>query len=229
MKTINSTLRDLAKHSFGVVLLTGILAISGVASAKDLLGSLKGDSKTSEEKPAEQAPADVKGPMVNHFVTSYGSLLSAQMRFAEAFDLKDQVSLLSAERESLSSGAVDSSGLKKVKSTSETAQKEIDARMAEEKELSTEGKKTYTAGLLDYAKALLEASKTVKAAEQFTNAAKGNPQGLLSTEGRTASYVAKEAPGYASNLQSSSKLAISFAQRNKIEVPKEATSALDGM
>lgn len=209
---------------YSLTILAVILCVSGTASAQGFLSKLKGDS--AQSTPAADA---ANGPLLQHFQGSYSGLLTAQSQFAEAFELKDLAGGLAAEAKSLGAGTVDASTLKKVKSTSEAAQQQLDAQMAEEKVLSAEGRQAYGRGLSSYAVALFEGTKCVNDSQQFTSRTKSNPLTLLGGEGRAAAYVVKEVPGYLKNLQASSKAAMSYASRNKIEVPKDATSLLDGM
>ncbi len=234
-------LNTFSRRSLTLAILAGVLCVSGTASAQDPFEGLLGKRMGGDAQRTTQAidrlmggdaqrTTQASGPLLHHFQGSYSGLLTAQSRFAEAFGLKDEASKLAAEAKSLGSGPVDASTLEKVKSTSEEAQKLIDAKMAEEQELSVEGKKSYGIGLSSYAIALFEAAKTVEAGKQFAGRAQSNPLGaLLGGELGAAFYVIKEVPGYFTNLQASSSMAMSYANRNKIEVPKDATSMLDGM
>lgn len=198
------------------------------ANAQGFLNKLKAVvAPAADEQPSDNAVSG--SALVRSFVTSNTELLQAQEYFAEAFGLKDQAGLLRAERESLSSGVVDNSKLKKVRSTSEEAQRQLDIKMTEETELSTEGRVFYAKGFISLGAALLEGRKTLSNANQFAANSKRNPLTLLSAEGRSAGYVAKEAPGYFTNLKNSTTLAITYGTRNHIEAPADATSMLSEM
>ncbi len=213
-----------AVTSLALIVLIG----AGPVNAQGFMNKLKSSvAPTAGEQASD--PAVSGGALVQSFIMSNTELLQAQEHFAEAFGLKDQAGLLRAERESLSSGAVDNSKLKKVKSTSEEAQRQLDTKMAEESELSAEGRTFYSKGLISLTGALLEGRKTSSNAAQFTANAKSNPASLMSSEGRSAGYVAKEAPGYFTNLKSSTKLALAYGRHNKIDAPADATSMMDEM
>lgn len=208
--------------SASLALLT--LASVGTANAQGLLNRITSGTGTQVS-----APTISNGDLIQSFTTSRTHLLDAQANFMEAFDLKDEADLLRAERDALSSGTVDNSRLKKVESVSGEAQQKIDAKMAEESELSAEGREFYSAGLISLTAALLEGVKTAAAAEQFAANTKGNPMNLMSSEGRAAGYVAKEAPGYLVSLRKNTGMAIAYGRRNNIEAPADATSLMDGM
>lgn len=222
-----NTLTQIIRHATSSLTLLALVGV-GTASAQGFLDRLK-PAATPTEGDQPQPPTMTNDALILSFVTSQAHLLSAQANFLEAFDLKDDASLLRTERDSLSSGAVDNSKLKKIESISEEAQKKIDAKMAEEREISANGRELYSAGLINFTAALMEGVKTVEAAKQFVGSAKSNPLALLSNEARSAAYVAKEAPGYFINLKKSAGMAISYGKRNKIEAPADATSMMDDM
>jgi len=226
----NSTIRSIRCSALVAVLTVAVAAPADASSFLDKLKELNPiPQKTQpQEKDVELGdPAAQRDALTLSFATSYRHLLTAQMYFAEAFGLKDQASLLKAERDSLSSGAVDRSSLKKVKSTSVAAQKQINAKMDEEAELDAEGRELYAKGLLSYVQALATARETVILLKDFQESVRKRPWLLLNSQARAAAYVVKEAPGYFSNLNKSSRMALTYAKRNKIKVPKDATSLMD--
>lgn len=165
--------------------------------------------------------------MVGKFVESNGHVIGAQIKFAEAFGLQDQVALLQAEQKALASGATDTDAMKKTKAVSKDAQVAIDARMAEQPELTAESRVTYGEGLVSYIKGLAAARQTAQIAKSAASAF-GNPLSLVGNA-RAGAYVVKEAPDYFKTLQQSSRMAIEYGRRNNIEPPSDATSLLDGM
>ena len=96
---------------------------------KDLAGGATGSSSSSASAAAPDEAA--QEALVRRFVSSQSHSLQAQTSFARAFGLAEQVQLLEAERQALSSGSVNVDAMKKSVSVSEAAQAAIDERQAE--------------------------------------------------------------------------------------------------
>jgi hypothetical protein len=211
------------KDLLRVVFLTlGVLACS---SSYAQFGGLK---KLSGLGGGDEDASQGSGSLVTSFVESYQDVIQAQIYFATAFDLQDQVALLEAEQKSLSSGPTDGEGLEKVKSTSESVDRAIKERMEAQPELSEEGRESYTQGLFSYFSGLLGAKGVVDSARSTGMSLGGNPLSSLSGAG-SAAYVAKELPSYFSGLQSTGKMLLEYGSRNNVEAPSNATSLLNGV
>lgn len=166
------------------------------------------------------------GMVVGKFVESQSHIIAAQIKFAEAFDLQDQVTLLKAEQQALSAEQVDTSALKKSREVSDGAQEAIAARMQDQPQLDASGKSAYAEGLVSYGKGLLAAKLTLDAAQA---AGRSFGASSLSGTGRAAVYVTKESPGYFNSLRTSSKMIFEYGKRNDLSPPSDATSMLDGL
>ncbi len=200
------------------ILLAGVLAVLALPAHAQFGGMLGGKKETTEGATPEQ--------VVGKFVESQAQIIAAQIKFAEAFQLQDQVTLLQAEQQALSGDSVDTSALKKSREVSDGAQAAIAARMEEQPELDQAGKARYSEGLVAYAKGLLAAKQTVDMAQA---AGRSFGMGSLSGTGRAAAFVAKESPGYFKSLKDSSRMVFEYGKRNDIAPPSDATSLLDGM
>lgn len=205
------------------------------APAHAQLGKLKGlvGGATATEASAAGAPDEAaQDALVRRFVASQSHSLAAQTSFAKAFGLAEQVQLLEAERQALSSGAVDVSKMKKSVSVSEAAQAAIDERVAAQPELSAESKQYYTDGLVSLLASAAEGQKLSGEANNFASGMKNLGPAQLATVGRklvAGAWVAKESPGYLKGLYDTSKSAMTFARASKIKVPGNADSMLDGL
>lgn len=164
--------------------------------------------------------------VVGKFVESQSHIIAAQIKFAEAFDLQDQVTLLKAEQQALSAEQVDTSALKKSREVSDGAQEAIAARMQDQPQLDASGKSAYAEGLISYGKGLLAAKHTLDTAQA---AGRSFGASSLTGTGRAAVYVAKESPGYFNSLRTSSKMVFEYGKRNDLSPPSDATSMLDGL
>lgn len=202
---------------FRVILACALLAAASLP-AHAQFGNLLGKKENTGAAGPDQ--------IVAKFVESQTHIIGAQIKFAEAFDLQDQVTLLRAEQQALTGDQVDTSALKKSREVSDGAQAAIEARMTEQPELDAGGKSAYGEGLLSYAKGLLAAKQTLDAAQA---AGRSLGVGSLTSGGRAAMFVVKESPGYFNSLRTSSRMVFEYGKRNKLEAPADATSMLDGL
>ncbi|WNH49228.1 hypothetical protein PDM28_02530 [Stenotrophomonas aracearum] len=208
------------------------LATAFAAPAHAQFGKLKelaGGGSSSSSSSAAPSEADQEA-LVRRFAASQSHSLEAQTAFAKAFGLAEQVQLLEAERQALSSGSVNVDKIKKSVSVSDAAQAAIDERVAAKPELSAESKQHYTDGLIALAASAVEGQKLSGEASNFANGMKNLGATQLATVGRklaAGAWVAKESPGYLKGLYSSSKAALTFARASKIKVPGNAESLLD--
>ena len=191
------------------------IVVPANAQLSNLLGGKKNDSGAA-------TPAQV----ISKFVESQSLIIEAQAKFAEAFKLQDQVTLLRAEQKALTGDNVDLSAMKKSREVSNRAQSAIEARMSEQPELDKAGKGRYAEGLLTYGKGLIAAKQTLD-----LTAAAGRSIGLnsINDTGRAAAFVVKEAPGYFKGLKDSSRMIFAYGKRNNLAPPADATALLDGM
>lgn len=79
-----------------------------------------------------------------------------------------------------------------------------------------------------YGKALITAKQTVDTAQGVAGSISGNPMGLVGTAS-TGLLVAREVPAYFNNLRSSTAMVFSYAKRNNLEPPADATALLAGL
>lgn len=201
------------KRSHVAIVFAALLAVASAAQAQfgklgDILGGRNQDNN-----------AGATAVLVTSFVESNTLVLGAQIKFAEAFGLQDQVALLQAEQLSLSSGATDTAAMKKAKSVSANAQAAIDERMAQQPELTAESRTAYTEGLVSYALAVVAARAVVKNANEAGSSLLSNPLQAAGAGAGAALYVVKEAPGYLQRLVQTGKLVFEYGQRNKIDTP----------
>lgn len=166
--------------------------------------------------------------LLESFSISNGHNLDAQSQFATALGLLDQVQLLQAEQSAISSGQIDQDSTEKAISVSASAQEAIAARLADQPELTAEGKESYTQGLVSYFLAIAAARDLVAAVQETTTSARSNPLAAARNAGSTA-FVARQAPIYLKNLQDNASMLIAFGRSNGIEPPRDATSLLDSL
>jgi len=203
------------------------------AQLSKLKGMLGGESTEAAATPGSAVPDEAaQEGLVQRFISSQSHSLQAQTSFARAFGLAEQVQLLEAERQALSSGSVDTATIKKSVSVSEAAQAAINERLAAQPELSTESKQHYAEGLVSLLSSANEARQLSGEASKFAAGLQNMGPAQLAMAGRKLSagiWLAKESPGYIRGLYSSSKSAMTFARQSKIKVPGNAEALLDNL
>jgi hypothetical protein len=206
---------------------TSFPAHAQFSGLKSMLG--KSDSTASSTTVPDAAAQDA---LVQRFVSAQSKSLEAQAAFAKAFGLAEQVQLLEAERQALSGGAVNVDAMKKTVSVSANAQKAIDERLAAQPELNDESKKHYADGLVSLLASAVEARMLVTEASSFASGMQSLGAMQMATLGRklmAGAWVAKESPGFAKSLYSSTTAALTFAKKNKVKAPSNADALLDGL
>lgn len=169
--------------------------------------------------------ASTSADLMESFIVSNNYNLEAQLHFATAFDLKDQIELLKAEQIAISSGQVDEDAQTKRTLITDQAQAQIASRAAAQPELSAEGRESYQKGLVSYFMAIATAREVVGAAGNVETPSLRNPLAAAKTA-KSSAYVLREAPSYLKKLQSGAAMLLTYAKNNNIEVPENATSLL---
>lgn len=179
--------------------------------------------------------------MQDKLVRAYGktavSVNKAQVLLAKAFDLKDLVAQLEAEQEALSSGSVtDEKSIKANKQLTEKANKAIQEKMKNGEQLSDEGREYYIKSFSPYVKGLLGSKKMVEESEGFVDSAKSTisaasflEKAKLTQKLQVGTYLATKAPDLAKGLWETSKMMITYGQKNEIDVPEDATDSVGDM
>jgi hypothetical protein len=213
-------------------ILTSIAATSVLAFD---LPKIPGVQSTSAAPAGADAVAMQEG-VVKKYVDAATDVNEAQTHLAKAFDLKDQVATLEAEATALKSGSVDKSTLEKQTQTSAALNDEVAKKISSGTQLSDEGKKEYSASLVPFAKGVAKSTKLPAEIQSFSTAAQQQissaslmEKAKITSKLSAGTYLVSNAPGFISNTASSFKQIVTYAQSNKIPVPKEATDALGGL
>jgi hypothetical protein len=226
------------KHLFCAVVAATLTAAAAPAMAGGFGGLLKQATAPTASKPADSAAAQPVDPavqqdaLVSSFVAAQGETLLAQIAFAKAFGLKQQADTLQAEHDALGKGPLDKDGLAKLTSTTSDANAALNAKLESETIASAEGKKDYATGLGHYLRAVVQTLALTKQVQGFTaSLSQGSmfQKGQMLTKLAAGAYVAKATPGFSKVMYDTSKKAVTFATKNKIPVPKDATSALGSL
>jgi hypothetical protein len=123
--------------------------------------------------------------------------------------------------------------IKKQKTASENVQKEIDAKMEEEKALSAEGKELYKKSLPIYFEGVMLNKNVVDSsmtcAENASNLIKDAPalkKPKLTKKFSPILYLAPKIGPDLKNLLSTGSKYITYAKKNNVKIPKDASEAM---
>jgi hypothetical protein len=219
------------KKNFAVAI--SIIAIA--ASASTLAFDLKLPTKATEQAaPSGGNAIDMQEGVVRKYVEASKLLNTSQTELLYAFGLKDQAATLEAQAKALGSGAtLDKDGIEKQKKLSDDANAAIQAKLDSGAQLTAEGKEHYAKSLSPYAGAVGITTKMPNDLTSFSNAAQSQIQSASVLEKAkvvsklsAGTYLAKELPGFSGNLFSCLGKLVTFAKKNQIAVPKDATAAL---
>ena len=207
----------------GVFLSASTLPFNAEASPfSDRLLGKERSSRSSGPKPAD---------LISNFNESCASLLLAQSRLNLAFGLKEEAAQSATDYAALTTGGIDKDQMKSIMKRSKRNDELLAKKMDETKSLSKEGRKHYVDAIVPFAFGIYKMSGLKKDYENFTkNQSKGNKLLKFIKDYKTikmAIYIGKELPGYFGSFYSTSSKMLSFANKQKIPVPKKATDYLD--
>lgn len=170
--------------------------------------------------------------LIRDFSGSQLEVLRAQGLLAKAFDDKTEAAKLAADEQALSQGA-SASDIEKAMTDSSSVNAKIKAQMDTGAVLSTQGKQLYVQSLPHYANGLEKAvamrpefPKFLSGAESAIASASVMEKLSLRNKLSDGVYIAKNAPGYITNLQSTTSDILSYAKKENIPVPKDVTSLI---
>ncbi len=172
--------------------------------------------------------------VVLRYVQASTSVSTALRELALAYDLKEEAAKLDAEITSMQSGAVnDKDSLKKNSQVSSEAQAAVQQKMDSGAELSEEGRKHYIAALPHYVTGVRLTQQLPDDARNFSSAAQAQlasasliEKTKLTSKLSTGTYLVGEIPGFSGRVLTGFRQIVTYAQKNKIPVPDDATSLL---
>ncbi len=210
------------------------LALAAASPAAAQFGGLGKKKEAKSGGGASQADVEVQQEkLVKSFVASQENLLEAQSLVADALGLKGEKEKLDAERKALGSGSADKKSLKRSVGLSEDAQDAIDKKMEAGEALSDSGKKLIAKSLVPYAKSVAGVVDMVNDAKTLADGI----QGQIKSAGMMGAmkvkktfdvglYIAPKVPGLAAGMTKQLTSMVSFAKKNGVKVPKEASDLI---
>jgi hypothetical protein len=212
-----------------------VLLLAAIATSPVYALDLKMPSVNKQASaPAAGNAIQMQEGVVKKYVEASGLLNKAQTEMLYAFGLKDKAAALEAQAKVLGSGAtLDKDGIEKQKKLSEEANNAIQEKLDSNAQLDAEGKKHYANSLVPYSGAVSITSKLPNELSTFGNAAQSQIQSASMTEKLSVTnklaagmHLVKELPGYTGSLLGHLNKMVSYANKNQIPVPKDATAAL---
>lgn len=219
---------------------TRFLAAAVLATLVAAPGAMAIDLKMPGTKASAAPAGDVDAiatqeSLVKRYAEAASYMNAAQIALTRAFDLKKEASALEAEAMVLGSGAtLDKDAIKKNREVSDAASAEIDQKIASGAELSAEGRQHYIDSFGPLVKGISATSKLPAEASSFSDAAQAQVKSASLTEKAsvtsklaTGAYLAKEIPGFSSKSMDNFKKIVTYAQKQGIPVPPDATALLN--
>jgi hypothetical protein len=165
--------------------------------------------------------------LVKSYVAGGKDVLSSQSKLLEALGLKDQAATAQATANALGDGATTQNlqDADKVRSDSSTALS--DALKNNNATLDAQSKQTYTQGLLLLASGLIKYTGMKQDVAGFSKGLAGPGALMAGGKLQAGAYIVKTLPTSISNTSSTLSSAVSFAKSHGIEVPPDATAALN--
>lgn len=193
------------------------------------------------KKPAQSQTAavpDINGAqsdMLNKYILSAVSISEAQFHLANAFKQNELAAKIEAEKKALESGAVSP---KDSVNTIQQHSQELSNLMSQAEnqgiKLDEESKAHYVKAILPYVLGMVGTNEVAKSAPGFLQSAQSAISSASLTQKLSVTnnlsegmWLAKELPGFTKDLYDTTKLMLTFAKSNGIEVPQDATKALN--
>jgi hypothetical protein len=217
---------------FAAIISAGLIMAATSALAFDLKVPKLNDAQPQQASGGNAI--SMQDGLVARYVEASRQVNTAQTELLYAFGLKDKAAALEAEAKALSSGAtLDKDGIEKQKKLSDDANAAIQAKMDSGAELSAEGKQHYAKSISPFAAGVAITTKMPNDLTAFSNAAQSQIQSSsvldkvkVTSKLSSGLYLVKELPGYSVNLLSCLNKIVTYAKKNQIPVPKDATAAL---
>ncbi len=204
-----------------VALLVGIpaIAISQVPSFGGLGSKLTG-SRGGGDLAGQQTS------LVRAYVAGDKDVLSSQSKLLVALGLKEQAATAQATANALGDGATAQNLEDANKAQSDHSQAIAEALKNQNATLDAQARQTYTQGLVLLASGLVKYTGMKQDVAGFSKGLSGPGTLQAGTKLQAGAYIAKSLPSSISNTTSTLSSAVSFAKSHGIEVPADATAAL---
>jgi hypothetical protein len=187
--------------------------------------------------PGDAASPDAASAQQDSFTTSfrdaYVKMLTAQGILLEAFGQKEDAAALKAEAESLQSGPIDKDAIKKVKSSSSRAAATVNEKMESEVALDASSKETFAEAIPVLVQGTLLTAQLPAEAKTFSDSAQNAltsaslmGKAKLTNKFKTGTYLATQVPDLLATSGDNYKKVLTFANKQEISVPEDATSLL---
>lgn len=213
-------------------LLVALFCIS--ASTLSFAGGFGSLLKKDEGEKSSADPHAMQEQVVQQYITASTHVNGAQILMAEAFGLSDQAAMLAAEQEALKNGSVsDQDSLERNKEVTENANAAILEKIEAGEMLDASGKDKFQGGIVLFFSGLYETKKVIDEGGKFVESSKGAigsasfmDKAKLVQKLSAGTYIMKEIPGHAKSLFDSSKMMMTYANDNDIDIPDDATSEI---
>lgn len=206
--------------SFIVMLFVSSTSFAGW---KDLAGNVAGKALGSAD--AGDAAVLMSGEEIMvSYVASMALINVAQIQVAEALGLTEQAQELKAQREFLESGSVpEKKRLKAIANNGKQINEDINAALAEGKELSAESKKKMAIGGGAFLGGIFAGGKAISSASNLKSDLMSKPL-KAAKKIKTLTFVAKTGGSYLKSVKDTSSSLGKFFKANGMAIPSRISS-----
>lgn len=218
-----------------MVALTSMLVFLGSAAGAGMFDAIKKPAAASAGGPSVDGFLADKDKLVKGFSSARLLFVEAKGHALDAFGLKTEYATSLSEATALATGNVNEESNKAFQTKSQAADDAIKKKMAEGTKLSDEAKGKMTESLKSFAKGTAAESALVATvgllAKNSSDVVKNAPplQKPSALEGaKIVAFLAPVIPQDVKEAGSTLKTYIEYCKSQNVEVPKDATLALDG-
>lgn len=216
------------KYYVTAVVATAALFFGAAANAG--FGDLKklgGDATDDSSDVSQEA-------IVQNFASALATVMQGQAELHDAFDNKEKAAELRATAEALTGGStVEQGDLEKAREVSADAQASAQEKIETGAELSAEGREHYLNGLVLSAQSVSDTKAMAKEASDFATSAQQQissasmmKKASVTKKLAAGMYVAKELPGFTTELVENLNMLVTFAKSVDLPIPEDATNML---
>lgn len=187
----------------------------------------------ADPAPTDELSADaMQQELVKGFLKGNELILQANRHFLEALMGKEEAAKFFVDADA-ASGNTSKGGIQQSVAATEASSAKVQEMLSKGEELSAEAKAEFARGLLPYALGVRETVQLQSSAQRFSQSAQQEIRNAnirnaprLRSQFEGGLYVVSQLPGYVKNLTDSTQSIFAFASSQGIEVPADATAAL---
>lgn len=171
-----------------------------------------------------EATVEQQDKLMQRYIKAQKEIFTAQKFLLEAFGKKEDAAKVDAVIQAWSSGAITQDQIERATELASSTQSEIDENIANEEQLTAEGRKKYQKSLLPYVNGLLQTTQLAPEFKSLLISAQAEIKSApltkkLEVKERlgTGVYVATKLPGHIGRLTSATQKVLTYARSQNLD------------